>query len=144
MYTCVIMVVSIYMNVHLLTTGLAPALRLGALEKENEHKKSKLAAVLEYYNVPRHLQKQVFTIYPFVLEASMHDMQEVGLPPPNLAPPRGFRHCPSSLAIPDVPNIHATPPPPWPLRPYTGYRPLYIAHGGFTLFAEDTSHWTNG
>ena len=39
----VIMVFSIYMNVHLLSAGLAPALRRSVVEQEQVEKKEKLA-----------------------------------------------------------------------------------------------------
>ena len=54
-----------------------PQNSLQVLQEKLDTKRSKLAAVLKFYNVPWSLQKQVFTIYPHVLEASMHDMQEV-------------------------------------------------------------------
>ena len=53
-------------------------------------------------------------------------------------------------------NLTIEPPPPphpwggglWSMicgaSSITGYSPLYIADGGFMLFAEDESDWTNG
>jgi hypothetical protein len=76
-YSLVVMVFSIYMNVYLLSSGIAPALQKGVIQQKIDEKKAKLAAVLQFYKVPWGLQKQVCTIYPNVLEASMHDMQEV-------------------------------------------------------------------
>ena len=43
---------SIYMNVYILSTGLAPALKRGVLEERMQTKKAKLAGVLDFYKVP--------------------------------------------------------------------------------------------
>jgi hypothetical protein len=77
LYSLLVMVFSIYMNVYLLSAGLSPALQNCVLKEKMEQKKARLAAVLKFYKVPWALQKQVFTVYPFCLEAGLHDMQEV-------------------------------------------------------------------
>jgi len=77
LFTVIVMCFSVYLNLYMLSAGLAPALKTEVLQEKLDTKRSKLAAVLKFYNVPWSLQKQVFTIYPHVLEASMHDMQEV-------------------------------------------------------------------
>ena len=50
-YSLVVMVFSIYMNVYLLSSGIAPALQKGVIQQKIDEKKAKLAAVLQFYKV---------------------------------------------------------------------------------------------
>ena len=52
-YSLFVMFFSIYMNVYLLTTRLAPALQKGVIQQKMDEKKGKLAAVLQFYKVLR-------------------------------------------------------------------------------------------
>ena len=78
LYSLAVMIFSIWMNMHLLSAGLAPALQSGVLQEKMDQKKRRLSEFLRFYNVPWETQKQVFTIYPIVLEGCLHDVEEVG------------------------------------------------------------------
>ena len=77
LFSLVVMLFSIVMNLYILTAGLAPALQESFMNQSMNQKKGKLAAVLDFYKVPWTLRKQVYTVYPFVLESAMYDMQEI-------------------------------------------------------------------
>ena len=59
LYAVGVMFFSIYMNVYLLSTGIAPYLKQGILREKMDQKKARLADLLRFYSVPWDLQKQV-------------------------------------------------------------------------------------
>ena len=59
LFTTVVMIASVYLNLYVLSAGLAPVLRTEALQEKLEQKKNRLASVLAFYKVPWPLQKQV-------------------------------------------------------------------------------------
>ena len=59
LFSILIMLWSIYLNVYILSAGLAPALRRGVVEERMKTKKANLAGLLDFYRVPWEIQKQV-------------------------------------------------------------------------------------
>ena len=46
-------------------------------QEKLEEKKHRLGTILEFYKVPAHIQKQVYAIYPYLLEATLSNTQEI-------------------------------------------------------------------
>ena len=77
LWSVIILSFSLFLNAYILSAYLAPALRGCVMKEKLAQKRRKLAAVMKFYRVPWEIQKQVFTIYPYVLERGMKDMREV-------------------------------------------------------------------
>eukprot|EP01012_Entosiphon_sulcatum_P055386 TRINITY_DN7725_c0_g1_i1.p1 TRINITY_DN7725_c0_g1~~TRINITY_DN7725_c0_g1_i1.p1 ORF type:complete len:690 (-),score=115.97 TRINITY_DN7725_c0_g1_i1:85-2130(-) len=76
-FTMVVQVLAVVMNVSLLGYALGPLLRPDEMAEVAAKKKAKLTAFMDFYDIPYHLQKQAYVIYPHILRAALMDTTEV-------------------------------------------------------------------